>query len=334
MNVGQLLEISGFYWKTCTLHAGVKLDLFTHLGEEEITGEELARRLDADPRAVRMLADALTAMGLLNKSGDLYGNTSFSRTHLDRNQPEYMGYIILHHQHLMDSWSRLDQAVREGKPTRRRVSHDESVENRKNFLLGMFNLALNLAPQIVKAVNLTGRSRFLDLGGGPGTYAICFCKEYEGLKATVFDLPSTRPFAEETIARFQMSHRVDFVDGNFLERELPQGFDVVWLSHILHAEGPHECRTIVQRAAEALEPGGLMLIHEFLLEDSLASPLFPALFSLNMLLGTDKGQSYSESQVKEMMAEAGLHSIRRLPFTGPSSSSIVQGVKPSPAKGA
>lgn len=328
MDVGRLLEISGYYWKTCTLHAAVRLDLFTLLGEDELSAEALAARLEADARAVRMLANALAAMGLLTKRDDLYANTPFALAHLSKASPGYVGYIILHHQQLVDSWNRLEQAVRRGGPVRTRVSHDEDAENRKNFLMGMFNLAMNLAPQVVQAVDLSGCRHFLDLGGGPGTYAIHFCKEYPQLKATVFDLPTTEPFARETIARFGMADRVKFVGGNFLEDRLPEGYDVAWLSHILHGEGPEDCQAIVSRAAAGLESGGRLLVHEFILEDSFDAPLFPALFSLNMLLGTEKGQSYAEGQIREMLSRAGLHEIRRLPFRGPNESGIIEGVKP------
>jgi len=328
MSVGHLLEISGHYWKTCTLHASVKLDLFTQLGEQELTGEDIAAKLQADARAVDMLAGALTAMGLLIKKGNLYSNSPFSFAHLNRNEPDYMGYIILHHHQLMDSWNHLEQAVRQGGPVRTRVSHDINEESRRNFLMGMFNLARHIAPQVAKAVDLSNRRHLLDLGGGPGTYAIHFCREYDRLSATVLDLPTTEPFAREIIGRFDMHERVSFIGGDFVGLELPGSYDAAWLSHILHGEGPGECQTIVDKTAAVLESGGILLIHEFILNDSFDSPLFPALFSLNMLLGTQKGQSYSESQLKEMLSKAGLHGIRRLPFTGPNDSGIVAGFKP------
>jgi O-methyltransferase. len=103
--------------------------------------------------------------------------------------------------------------------------------------MGMFNLASRLAPKIVQEVDLTGRKHLLDLGGGPGTYAIHFCRRYEGLRATVFDLKTTRPFARKTIRRFGMEDRIAFRAGNYLDDDLGEGYDAAWLSHILHGEG-------------------------------------------------------------------------------------------------
>ncbi len=84
----------------------------------------------------------------------------------------------------------------------------------------MFTLAMGIAPRIAKEIDLSGRKHLLDLGGGPGTYAIHFCLENPTLKATIADLSTTRPFAEKTIERFNLSDRIDFVPNNYLEDDL------------------------------------------------------------------------------------------------------------------
>lgn len=327
-SAGRLLEVSGSYWQTCALHAGVKLGVFTTLGSGLLTAEEVAGKTAISLRGAVLLLHALTAMGLLKRDGERYGNTGEARAWLDAESDEYLGYMILHHHHLMESWARLPVAVRGGRPIRKR-SVFQNREVRESFLMGMFNLANRLAPQTAREVDLTGRRHLLDLGGGPGTYAIHFCRRYDGLRATVFDLQTTRPFARRTIRRFGMADRIAFRAGNYHEDDLGDGYDVAWLSQILHGEGPEDCRALVSRAAAALEPGGILLVHEFLLNDAKDGPLHPALFSLNMLLGTAEGRSYSEAEVRDMMAAAGLRDIHRLPFRAPNDSGIVAGVKKS-----
>lgn len=323
-NPGRLLEVSGAYWQTCTLHAAVKLDLFTDLGGLSLTAGQLAESRDLDPRALAMLLDALAAMGLLVKSNDAYRNTRQSLAYLSAESPDYVGHMILHHHHLVDSWARLDEAVKNGKPVRQRASATDA-ERRKSFLMGMFNNAMQLAPTLVPKVDLSGRKRLLDLGGGPGTYAIHFCRHNPGLTAAVFDLPATRPFAEQTIARFSMTDRIEFIDGDYHRDPIPGTYDAVWLSHILHAEGPDDCRKILKKTAGALKPGGVAFVHEFVLEDTRDRPLFPALFSLNMLLGTESGKAYSEGEIRKMMAEAGFSDLRRLAYRGATDSGIIAG---------
>jgi len=323
---GRLLEVSGSYWQTCALHAGVNLGVFTVLAEGARSPEDVAAATSSSLRGVTLLLNALTAMGLLVRDGNRYGNSPEAGMFLAAGSEEYLGHMILHHHHLMASWARLPVAVRAGRPIRKRSTF-QNREVRESFLMGMFNLANRLAPTIVREVDLSGRRHLLDLGGGPGTYAIHFCRQYEGLRATVFDLKTTRPFAKRTIRRFGMQRRVDFRAGDYLTDDLGGGYDAAWLSQILHGEGPEDCRTIVARAAEVLEPGGILLVHEFVLNDAKDGPLHPALFSLNMLLGTREGRSYSESEIRDMMAAAGLRDIRRLAFRPPGESGIIAGVK-------
>jgi len=191
--------------------------------------------------------------------------------------------------------------------------------------MGMFNLAMQIAPRIVPHMDLAGRRRLLDLGGGPGTYAIHFCLQNPELTAVVVDLPTTRPFAEKTIARFGLADRVAFDDGDFINRDIEGRYDVAWLSHILHGEGPEGCAVILKKAVAALEPGGLLLVQEFIMDDTKDGPVFPALFSLNMLVGTPHGQAYSLGELTAMMEAAGLTDVRRIPLELPNGAGIMAG---------
>ena len=320
---GKILELSGAYWQTCTLHAGVKLDIFSHLGRQKKTAKALADKLNLDPRGLTMLLNAICAMNLLEKQGDNYANTSESLTLLSKESPEYIGYMIMHHHHLVESWASLDRSVKTGAPAKDHSMRDDP-EYRENFLMGMFNNAMAAAPELVRAIDLKGKKTLLDLGGGPGTYAIHFCMHNPDLKAWVFDLPTTRPFAEKTIKRFDQEASVSFTGGNFLKDDLDGTYDVVWLSHILHGESPEDCEKLVKKSVSALNPGGFIIIHDFILDNSKTSPLFPALFSLNMLLGT-RGQAYSEMEIKSMIEKAGIDNIKRIPFKGPNDSGLVVG---------
>lgn len=321
----ELLNVSGSYWSACALHAGVKLELFTALDEEPSPALQLADRLACDRRGLAMLLDALTALGLLVKERDVFRVTPFSAEFLSRSGEGYLGHIICHHHHLMEGWARLDQAVQSGQPNRRRVSHEAEEFERESFLLGMYNLAMLLAPQIVQRIDLAGRRHLLDLGGGPGTYAIHFCQQNPELRATVFDLPTTRKFAEKTIRRFNLQGRIDFVAGDFQDDQLSGRYDVAWLSHVLHGEGEAGCSRLLNKAVAALEPEGLLLVQEFILEDSRDRPLFPALFSLNMLIGTPEGKAYSEGELRALLDAAGLTGIERLPLGLPNGAGVICG---------
>ena len=322
LTIGALLKTSSSYWQACTLHAGVGLDIFSKLQSEKLTGSEVAEKIKGNDRAVETLLNALVAMGLLEKKGLTFNNTEFSKKHLVKDSPDYIGHIILHHRHLVDGWNQLDKAVQTGLPVEKR-SYGEKVE-RESFLMGMFNLASSIAPTIAKQISLEGRTHLLDLGGGPGTHAIYFCLENKNMKATIFDRATTHDFAAETVKRFGLSERIDFQAGDFNDDSLGGPYDVAWLSQILHSNGPEECKQLIAKTVASLEKGGLIMVHDFFLEENRASPLFPALFSLNMLLNNN-GQSYTEGDVREMFMAAGVKNIERLPFQGPNDSYILCG---------
>lgn len=320
----KILEMSGAYWKSCTLQAAVELGIFTMIDREALTAEEIGRDIGGSKRGVPLLLNALTAMGLLRRDGHSYANTEESLALLSGKSPRYIGHLIMHHHNLMDSWNRLAEAVITGRPQRISAAVDNATV-RENFHMGMFTIASILGPLVAEAVDLSGRSRLLDLGGGPGTYAIHFCLKNPALHATVFDLPTTRPLAEETIRRFGLSDKVDFTGGDFVNDDFGGPYDAAWLSQVLHGEGPEVCQAMVAKAARALAPGGMILIHEFILDDTLDSPLQPALFSLNMLVGTERGRSYGEREIREMMTAAGFRNIRRLAFGTRTDSGILAG---------
>ena len=164
---GKLFEISGYYWKACTLHAAVKLDVFTCLDDQQLSSDAVAGKLNVAPEGIKRLLNALVAMELLAKSGDQYANTPSSKTFLSKNSSQYLGHMIMHHHHLVESWMHLDQSVQSGKALQQPSAFSDE-DRRESFLMGMFNTAMNVAPMLVTEIDLSSRRHLLDLGGGPG----------------------------------------------------------------------------------------------------------------------------------------------------------------------
>ncbi|MDJ0622154.1 MAG: methyltransferase [Desulfocapsaceae bacterium] len=324
-SIGDLLGVSSAYWKGCALQAAVRLDIFSCIHTSNLTSDEVATRIYADNRATEMLLDALAAMKLLEKKDFRYTNSNFAKTFLTTQSPQYMGHILLHHHHILDGWAQLDKAVTTGAPIEKR-SYGEETE-RQSFLMGMFNLAMGVAPQIADQLDLHGKKRLLDLGGGPGTYAIHFCLSNPELQATIFDRPTTKPFAEQTVDSFNLADRINFKSGDFTTDSITGGpYDIAWLSHILHSNGPDECQTVLHNTVSQMEKGGIIFIHDFILNDNKDAPEFAALFSLNMLINNPRGRAYSESEIRAMMHIADISAIERHPFVGPNDSGIIFGV--------
>jgi len=324
-NPATLMKASGAYWQSCAIHSGVELGIFTALHGEAMTADALARQLDCDGRGLETLLTALCALGLLRKEGDAYAVIPAARQYLSEQSPEYFGHIILHHQHLVPAWSRLSEAVRNGKNTRQSSHRTEDAAQREHFLLGMFNVAGQQAEAIAAALDLRNSTRLLDLGGGPGTYAVHFCLRNPHLSAVVYDLPTTRPFAEKIIARYGLAQRIQFMEGDFLRETLTGRYDVVWISQVLHAMDDENSAALLEKAARVLTPGGLLLIQEFVLNDSRDGPAHPALFGCNMLVGTESGKVYTEKELRDLLRRSGASEVRRLALDLPMGCGIMSG---------
>ena len=199
---GTLLEMSGYYWKTCTLHAGVKLDVFSAIGSQSLTCDQINDQLNCDSEGLLRLLNALSAMKLLKKEDDTFTNTEAASLFLSKSSPQYIGFMIMHHHHLMASWHKMDQAVKAGGPIRGQTSVS-SEEWRESFLMGMFNIGMAVAPGLSKELDLSDCKRLLDLGGGPGTFAIHFCLANPGMTASVYDLPHNSALCPKDHGTFQ-----------------------------------------------------------------------------------------------------------------------------------
>ena len=322
----ELLHLSGSYWTCCAVQTAVRLDLFTALAGGPRTEEELAAGLGCNLRALRMLITALTALEFLERRGEAVAASPSILTYLSRSSPEYVGFIIRHHAGIMPGWTRLAESVKSGRSGREGNSFfTDDEEEMEAFLMGMFNVARQQAESIALALDLTGRSRLIDVGGGPGTYAVYFCRHNPGLQAIVFDLPTSEPFARGVVERYGLADRIKFVGGDFLRDELPKGQDVAWLSQVLHGEGPENAARLVKNAAACLRPGGLLCIQEFVLDNDRTGPVHSALFSLNMLVGTNSGQAYTLDEIRAMLENAGAEDIRSLALDLPQGCQVLIG---------
>jgi SAM-dependent methyltransferase len=131
------------------------------------------------------------------------------------------------------------------------------------------------------------------------------------MRATVFDLPHVLPLTRQYIASEGLTDRVEARPGNYHTDDLGEGYDLVFLSAILHSNSPDENRTLIAKCARALNPGGRVAVQEFIVDEDRTAPPFAALFALNMLVGTAAGDTFTESEVAGWMADAGLSRVRR-----------------------
>jgi (2Fe-2S) ferredoxin/SAM-dependent methyltransferase len=299
------------------LLSAVELDVFTAVGAGG-TAAEVAAQIGTDPRATEMLLNALTAMGTLTKQQGVFCNTPVAARFFVAGSPDDARVANLHTVHLWDRWSTLSACVRAGTS----VIHREGARPPKDwtdaFIAAMHRNASLRAPLLVQAVGTQGVDRMLDVGGGSAAYSIAFAQASEKLRAEVLDLAAVVPIAEGHIARAGLAHRVQTRVGDLRKDKLGEGYNLVLVSAICHMLSPEENRDLVKRCHAALAPRGRLVIQDFILEPDKTAPKTAALFSLNMLVGTAAGSSYSEPEYSAWLREAGFQEVRHIRLPGPS----------------
>ena len=293
-----LIQLSGGFRASRVIFTANNYAIFEHLKTPK-TPAVLARAIKTDPRATEILLDAVTALGLLRKTGSTYRNTPLAKAFLLINSPWYQGDMLRHLDHLWKNWSGLDEIVKTGMPNR-----GES-RNYEVFIRAMHNNAVLRAPAVVDAVNMTRVKTALDLGGGPGTY--CAELARRGVRVTLFDLPDAIDVARKLIK----IKTVRFMVGDFHSDDIGSGYDLVLISQILHSLSINESLTLLRKASNALNPKGRIAIHEFLLDNNRAHPASAALFSINMLINTAEGRCYTSEEMKDWLKKTGFISIER-----------------------
>lgn len=310
--LGGLLRINNAYWRSSILHAAVKLGICSALGEDELSAEEVASRCGTDARATEVLLVAMLGLGLVEKRDSRYSNGPTARRYLVQNKPDYLGDLVNFLASMWSNWGRLADVVRSGRCTDEALGPGGRADiermddaSLRGFILAMHNLAMAQAVNLAKSMDLTGKKRLYDVGGGPGTYAIAACQLNPQLTAVVFDLPRVLLIAKEIIARFGLSDRITTQPGDFTVDSFGGNNDVILLSKVLHQECPDTCLSIFKRAFEALNPGGLIVVHGELLDDERQGPELAAMFGVQTLLSCPQGGVYTHAELKAWMQMAG-----------------------------
>jgi SAM-dependent methyltransferase len=322
-------------WMAWTIQAAVCLDVFTEVYRlfDDATVDALAEEIHADRRGVDMLVTALASIDLIIRHGDKLELPEFSKTYLMADSPLYFGHVLVHMSQISPAWTQLSRCVEFGTgarflpPLSKEEEEARDAARHSNFILAMHKVAMRQVERIVNNIDLSDAKTLLDLGGGPGTYAGFFCAVNPKLKAVVFDNPGSEKVALAMLNQLGVKERVSFEGGDFLSSPLPDGFDVVWMSQVLHGESPERAAKLVKRAVECLNNGGRVIIQEFVLDDDRCGPPGPALFSLNMLVQTRGGTAYTFSEICRMMTNAGAVRLEEIEASLPLGNRILMGYK-------
>ncbi len=299
----------GYYWEAKIFLTSVKLDLYTPLGSGPKAAGEIASAIQADPAALERLLDALVAIGLLKREGMRYTNIPAIAEFLVKTSPFYMGELMLLQDEEWEAWGKLEEVIRTGHPPVKGNIFMNRPEIGEKILRVLDRMAKRVAPSLAERIDLSGCRTFLDVGGGAGTFSIAFCKRYPQLQATLFDLPETLLTTRKNIEKEGLVERIQLIGGNFNQDQIPGTFDTVFLSDILHYQTSEENALLFQKLFSATRPGGKIIVKDMFLNEDPSDPGWNAIFSIHMMVYSEKGRCFPGSDVRDWLIKAGFQEI-------------------------
>ena len=304
-NREQLLEMASGFQAACVVGAAAELDVFTILGNQFLSADELAGRLGADRRATAMLLDAVAALRLLDKQDGRFTVPAELTPLLTDGSPQSILPMLRHRMNVLRSWSQLAWVARAGIPAPRSMSVRGAAGDRADFVAAMHTHSGPIADDLVAQLGPPKFDHLLDVGGASGTWTLAFLRANPEGRATLFDLPDAIEQARARIGNTEFADRVMFAAGDFYTDELPGKVDYAWVSAIVHQHSREHNRVLFGKISRAVIPGGRIAIRDVVMNADHTEPRFGALFAVNMLANTETGTTFSFDELAEDLMAAG-----------------------------
>jgi precorrin-6B methylase 2 len=327
-----ILQLGLGFWGSKTLLSAIELGVFSVLADGPQDAETLRRRLGLHRRSARDFLDALVALGMLEREGDLYRNTPETDLFLDRAKPSYVGGLLeMANARLYPFWGSLTEGLRTGQPQNEAKTGGDFFEvlYQDPALLGQFlhamtGISIGASLAIAQKFPWEKYLTFVDVGCAEGCLPVQVALAHPQLTGGGFDLPPVEPHFEAYVAAHGLGERIRFYPGDFFHEPLPEA-DALVMGRILHDWNLEEKRMLIAKAHAALPPGGALIIYDTVIDDERRENAFGLLMSLNMLIETPGGFDYTGAECRRWLREAGFRETYVEPLVGPDS--MVVGIK-------
>jgi len=319
----RLMELSFAYAPPLIISAGVSNKVFDSLEDGAKTSEQVAEQTGGSARSLRILMNALVGLELLKKHRQgKYSLTQESAAFLVSNKPgTHAGFFGTIAPQLISRWLRLSDIVREGRPAVAVNQETEGTEFFSQLVENIIPMSYPPAQKLgdhLKLAKAKNEIRVLDLGAGSGIWGIALAQKSPLVRVTAVDWAGMIPMTKRITQKFGVGDRFNYVEGDMLEANFGSGYDIATLGHILHSEGEGRSRRLLRKIFRALKSGGTIAIAEWLVNDDRTEPLPSLMFAVQMLVNTEKGDTFSFNEIKNWLEEAGFKKVRKLKAPGPS----------------
>lgn len=303
-------ELAYSFRESRVLLSAIELKIFTVLDNHLITSDEVSKKINADPGATNRLMNALCGMGLLKKVKDKFYNSDLSSKYLVKGKPEFMENLY-HTNHLWDTWSYLTESVKQGSSFKGDQNKRDKVDWVEAFLGAMHYRGVKQGKILSMMIDLNNVKKMLDVGGGSAAFSMELVKKNPSINAVVLDLPHVIPLTKKYVSEERLLDNFSFIEGDYLTKDFESNYDLILLSAIIHINSYEQNKMLIKKCAEALNKNGMIIISDFVMNDDRTQPYHGTLFSLNMLVGTANGDTYTEHEMKEWFQSAGINEIER-----------------------
>ncbi len=331
---GPLEELTFNFAPQLLISAAIDLEVFPAIaaGTRDVSG--IARATAASERGIRIVLDCMAALSLLQERAGTYELNDYARKYFLPSSEDYVGAVFASCDQLLRLWLSLPEAIRTGKPTVGILTEEERMKLNLDTVEALFRIhkrcAWKLAGVLEKKLDVSGgnrkRLKILDLAAGSAVWSIPLALRAKNVAVTAIDYLPVLEVARRHTREFGIESQYRFIAADIRKMTFEQPeYDWALLGHICHSEGPYWSQRLIQNCFRVLRKNGRLLIMEYFRDEKNNSDMIPLMLAVNALLGTSDGDTFSFSQYKKWLLEAGFSKPSRIRLGG--RSRVISGVK-------
>lgn len=315
----RLQNMSRAFINSACLFAAIDLDLFTAIHNNQNTISAFASYKEITEINAERLMTMCAAAGLIEWQEDHYVNAEDVERFLVKDEKSYAGPWITFTRGSWGSWGKLTEKLENSVPPTVIGSYENmTVDAARRYHEATASVGFGSGRRFVRQVDLSAKSKLLDLGGGSGAYSITAVQNHPQLSAVVLDLPPVVEITKEFIERHEVTDRVDTIAGDFTSSEFPEDCDVAIMASNLPQYSRDIIQQVVNKTYAALLPSGEMHLIGEMLDDDRSGPLDAALWGLYEVMSNSTGITHSRADCVGYFESAG--------FTNVSVSEFIPGI--------
>jgi ubiquinone/menaquinone biosynthesis C-methylase UbiE len=311
-----IFKVAGGFMASKFLFVANEIRLFGSLADGPATLSELAAKTGVPTRTLRILADAMVALGLLELQEGRYRNGPSAAAYLTGRTPRDLGAMLRFWDRVSyPRWNKLEETVRTGEGAF--GGWVFSSEEQRIVSEGVQALQFEAAGALPQVYDFSRHRRLLDLGGGTGSWLVAVLRQHRNLQATLFDRPPVATVARQKLSNEPVAAGVKVIAGDFFADSIPEDHDLVLLANVVHLLAPERTRELLHRTREQVRDGARLLLVDFWTDATHTQPLFTALMAGAFLVDTGVGDVYSEDEARQWLAQTGWQALERKELAGP-----------------